>query len=30
MEEVIKKLEEENRRALKYLHSSSVVKIRKE
>lgn len=30
MEEVIKKLEEENRRALKYLHSSSVGKIRKE
>lgn len=29
MEEVIKKLEEENRRALKYLHSSSVGKIRK-
>lgn len=30
MEEVIKKLDEENRRALKYLHSSSITKIRKE
>lgn len=30
MEEVIKKLEEENKRALKYLHSSSIPKLRKE
>lgn len=30
MEEVIKKLDEENRRALKYLHNSSIPKLRKE
>ncbi|XP_055599572.1 cullin-2 [Uranotaenia lowii] len=30
MEQVIKKLEEENKRALKYLHASSIPKMRKE
>ncbi|XP_058830462.1 cullin-2 [Topomyia yanbarensis] len=30
MEEVIKKLDEENKRALKYLHNSSLTKLRKE